>query len=76
MVKTFNVSFDEDNLKIIDEYRKSVSKLSRSKFLETLALEYINAKKIEPELKKTLDNLAKSFSDLAKRTESIKLKSS
>ena len=75
MVRTFNVSFDEDNLKIIDDYRKSSSKLSRSKFLETVALEYIKAKTIEPELKKVLDDLSKSFQHLAERTESIKLKS-
>ena len=76
MVKTFNVSFDEENLKKIDAYRKSVGKLSRSKFLESVVLEYIQAKQLEPELKKSLESLAKSFENLAERAESIKLKSS
>lgn len=72
MYKRVQVSIDDNSLSIINEFC-SANKLTRSRFLERAALDYINAKKVEPELKNLLDQWGAKLEDLLKNSGSKSL---
>lgn len=67
MVKRYQCSFNESSMKIIDDYCAE-NKITRSRFLERAALDFIQAKKVEPELKSMLDEWGQKLEDLLKKS--------
>jgi len=72
MFKRIQVSMDEHSLAIVDQFCAD-NKFTRSAFLERAALDYINAKKVEPELKNLLDQWGAKLEDLLKNSGSKSL---
>lgn len=69
MAKNYSVSLSEELVADIDKYCERAS-LTRSGFLAVACREYLNAKAVEPELKRQVDALTEAFKELSAKLDS------
>jgi hypothetical protein len=69
MLCKYTFSADDSAMARIDEFCRE-NGLTRSKFIVSACTDYINAKTIEPELKKVLDDMSRQIETLVKKSGS------